>query len=99
MPDADSAFSPNHCCIAVSERRESTRRGYAIEKEPPTCEGIVAWRRLTEPIARTFDMVMCIEVLEYLDGAEAEISIASICDVTDVVLFSASSCLIRRKGA
>jgi hypothetical protein len=45
---------------------------------------------VTSPLTRRYDLITCIEVLEHLPQAEAELAIASFCAHTDDVLFSSS---------
>jgi len=45
---------------------------------------------LTEPLARRYDLVTCVEVLEHVPPAECETAIDNLCAATDRILFSSS---------
>lgn len=45
---------------------------------------------VTEPLPRKYDLIVCIEVLEHLSRAEAEVAIERMCDATDDILFSST---------
>ena len=52
--------------------------------------GLDATESLAAPLERKYDLVVCIEVLEHTEPAEAEQAIESMCAATDRVLFSSS---------
>jgi len=45
---------------------------------------------LANPFDGRFDLVVCIEVLEHLEPAEAEAALANLCAATDTILFSST---------
>lgn len=45
---------------------------------------------VAEPIAGTFDLITCIEVLEHIPADQTEAALNSICRATDLVLFSST---------
>jgi hypothetical protein len=62
---------------AIAQVREDIR---------PYCwQGMV-----TDPLPQTYDLVICIEVLEHLAAQEAERAIANLCRHTDDILFSST---------
>lgn len=63
---------------------------YAISHVRPDMRPHCRVASLTEPIAGSFDLVTCIEVLEHLTPADAEIAVANMCTVTDTILFSST---------
>jgi hypothetical protein len=46
---------------------------------------------ITEPLARRYDLIVCVEVLEHLPAEEAVAAAANLCDHTDDLIFSSTS--------
>jgi hypothetical protein len=45
---------------------------------------------LVEPLPRRYDLVICMEVLEHMPPADAEIALANVCAASDRILFSST---------
>ncbi|MCR5500025.1 MAG: methyltransferase domain-containing protein [Acetatifactor sp.] len=45
---------------------------------------------ITEPLAKKYDLISCIEVLEHLRPEEISLAIENICNATDLVIFSST---------
>ena len=45
---------------------------------------------LTDELPRTYDLIVCVEVLEHLEGDDAEVAIANLCAHTEDVVFSST---------
>ena len=52
--------------------------------------GLDASETLGQPLERKYDLVVCIDVLEQLSPADAEVALESLCASTDRVLFSST---------
>jgi glycosyltransferase involved in cell wall biosynthesis len=70
--------------------------GFHVDAAPPISQALnskCAFRglgRLTDPIAGSYDLIACIEVLAHLPRHEADQAIRNICAATTRILFSAS---------
>ena len=62
----------------------------AIEDGDPRAEGRLRVGSLTEPLGRTFDLITCIEVIEHLSQADAEIALDHLCAATDLLVLSST---------
>jgi SAM-dependent methyltransferase len=63
---------------------------YAISQVHESARAFCSVGSVTAPLARRYDLITCIEVLEHLPQADAEMAIANFCAHTDDVLFSSS---------
>jgi len=45
---------------------------------------------VTEPLPQSYDLIVCIEVLEHLQPGESQQAIANLCQYTDDILFSST---------
>src|SRR3990172_936165 len=63
---------------------------YAIERVHPSVKPY-CWRgSVTEELSQRYDLIVCIEVLEHMQAAEAEQAVANLCQHADDVLFSST---------
>jgi SAM-dependent methyltransferase len=63
---------------------------YAIQRVDPTIQPFCTVGNITTPLSRTYDLIVCIEVLEHLPAAEAEQAVQNLCQATGEVLFSST---------
>ncbi len=63
---------------------------FAIEQADPSVRDYLTVQSLTEPIARRFDLVTCIEVVEHLPSADAKVAIGNLAGASDALLLSSS---------
>ncbi len=63
---------------------------YAIAQVRPDARGSCRVGSVTEPIEGTYDLVVCIEVLEHLDADEADRAIEQLTAASDRILFSST---------
>ncbi len=63
---------------------------YAIEQADPSIRDYVWQASLTDPLPRRYDLVTCIEVVEHVPGAGADVVIDNLCAASDRILFSSS---------
>jgi len=63
---------------------------HAISQVPAPLQPFCRCASVTAPLARRYDLIVCIEVLEHMNAADGEIAIANFCAHTDDVLFSSS---------
>ncbi|TAK68415.1 MAG: methyltransferase domain-containing protein [Actinomycetota bacterium] len=61
---------------------------YAIADGDPRAAGRLRVGSLVEPIEGRFDLITCIEVIEHMAQADAELALDNICAATDVLLLS-----------
>ena len=63
---------------------------YAIEQVYAPIKPFCRQASVTDPLRERYDLVVCSEVLEHLNGADAETAIANFCAHSDDILFSSS---------
>ncbi len=63
---------------------------YAIGRVHPEIQPYCWVGSVTEPFPKTYDLIVCIEVLEHLPAAEAERAVANLCAHADDILFSST---------
>jgi SAM-dependent methyltransferase len=63
---------------------------YAIEHVHESVRPYCEVKSILEPLGRSYDLIVCIEVLEHLLPAEAHAAVANLCAHTSDVLFSSS---------
>jgi GT2 family glycosyltransferase len=63
---------------------------YAISEARRDMQSYCRVASLTKPIAGTYDLITCIEVLEHMTAAEACVAIRNMTAVTDAILFSST---------
>lgn len=63
---------------------------YAISSASPHIQPFLRVQSLTQPIAKPYDLIVSIEVLEHLHKPDAEQALANLCQATDDILFSSS---------
>jgi GT2 family glycosyltransferase/SAM-dependent methyltransferase len=63
---------------------------YAISQVRPDIATFCRVGSITDPISGSFDLVVCVEVLEHLTPDDARLAIANITSVTDTILFSST---------
>lgn len=63
---------------------------YAIQNVPASIKPYCRQGSVAEPFGRRYDLIVSIEVLEHMDQAEAERSVANFCAHSDDVLFSST---------
>jgi 2-polyprenyl-3-methyl-5-hydroxy-6-metoxy-1,4-benzoquinol methylase len=63
---------------------------YAIEQVPAELEPYVWVASITDPIEQSYDVIVCIEVLEHLPEAHGAQAVANLCDHAGAVLFSST---------
>lgn len=63
---------------------------YAIAHVDPSVADYCRVASLTEPLTDRYDLITCIEVIEHLEPADAELAIANLCSATDRVLLSST---------
>ena len=63
---------------------------HAIENAHADVRGRLTVASATKPITGQWSLVTCVEVLEHLSPADAQLALDNICAVTDLVLFSSS---------
>jgi SAM-dependent methyltransferase len=63
---------------------------YAVSGAPEGLREYLEVRDLTQPFARRYDLITCIEVLEHMAPADAQRAIANLCSATDTVLLSST---------
>ena len=63
---------------------------YAISHAHPAVAPYCTLGSITAPLSRDYDLVVCIEVLEHLDAAEADLAIRNFCAHAPVILFSST---------
>ena len=63
---------------------------YAIEQVHKSVQPFCQVGSITDPFPQRYDLIVCIEVLEHMDGADAEQAVANFCQFTDDVLFSST---------
>jgi SAM-dependent methyltransferase len=79
---------------ALSERGVDAYGGdisdFAVNGAPPGLRERLEVRDLVQPFERRFDVISCIEVLEHMSSADAQVAIANLCAATDTVLLSST---------
>ena len=63
---------------------------YAIQRVDPSIQPFCALGSITNTLPRSYDLIVCIEVLEHLTSAEAEQAVQNLCQATGDVLFSST---------
>lgn len=63
---------------------------YAIGHVHPSVAPFCTLGSVTEPLSRDYDLIVCIEVLEHLEPAEADLAIRNFCAHSPVILFSST---------
>jgi hypothetical protein len=63
---------------------------YAIGSAHESIRDVVRVGSVAAPLGRRYDLIICIEVLEHMPGAEAAAAVANFCAHSDDVLFSSS---------
>ncbi|MBM1175080.1 glycosyltransferase [Microvirga arabica] len=63
---------------------------YAISNVRPDIKPCCKRASLIEPIDQRFDLITCIEVLEFIQPGEVLIAIRNLCNATDRILFSST---------
>ncbi len=63
---------------------------YAISQVHPNIREYCWVGSVTDPLPQQYDLIVCIEVLEHLEPAQAEAAIANLCQYTEDILFSSS---------
>ena len=63
---------------------------YAISQADESIREHCRVASLSEPLARRYDLITCIEVIEHLPAADAEGAIANLCGATDRLLLSST---------
>ena len=63
---------------------------YAIAQERPDMQPYCRVGSVAEPLEARYDLITCIEVLEHVEGDEAERAIAALSAATDTILFSST---------
>jgi hypothetical protein len=63
---------------------------YAIGQVPEAVREYCQVGSLVEPLARRYDLIVCIEVLEHMQPAESMAALANLCQATDDIVFSSS---------
>jgi hypothetical protein len=63
---------------------------YAIGQAHESIRAFCKVGSITEPFDRTYDLIVCIEVVEHMPPADAARAIANLCAHTDDILFSSS---------
>jgi SAM-dependent methyltransferase len=63
---------------------------YAIGKVPPDLQSYCRLGSVTDPLPRTYDLIVCIEILEHLAPQDAERAVENFCQHSDDVLFSST---------
>jgi SAM-dependent methyltransferase len=63
---------------------------YAIAHAPEPVKAYCRVASVTEPLPARYDLIVCIEVLEHLSGADAAAAVANFCRHADDVLFSST---------
>jgi SAM-dependent methyltransferase len=63
---------------------------YAIARVDESVREYCSVASLTEPLARRYDLIACIEVLEHVPPSETDRAIANLCGATDNLLFSST---------
>ena len=83
--------------MLVEQLRALGMDAYGVDESAEAIAGVHepvrehTWQgSLKAPLDRKYDLVVCVEVLEHLEPADAEQAIESMCAATDRVLFSSS---------
>ncbi|MEA3346195.1 MAG: glycosyltransferase, partial [Chloroflexota bacterium] len=63
---------------------------YAIQNVHPDIQSYCWTGSVTDPLPRTYDLIVCIEVLEHLPPREAEQAVENLCRHADDILFSST---------
>jgi SAM-dependent methyltransferase len=63
---------------------------YAISQAHESVAAHCKVGSLTEPLQQRYDLITCIEVLEHLAAAEADVALANLCQATDRLLISST---------
>lgn len=63
---------------------------FAIDSADPQVRPYLSVHPATEPFDRTYDVIICSEVLEHLAPADAQVAIDNMCAATERILFSSS---------
>ena len=63
---------------------------FAVTGAPDGLRERLEVRNLVDPFERKFDLVSCIEVLEHMSPADAQVAIANLCAATDTILLSST---------
>lgn len=63
---------------------------FALEQAHESVKEHVREASLADPLPGRYDLITCIEVLEHLPAADAEVALANLCTASDQVLFSSS---------
>jgi hypothetical protein len=63
---------------------------FAVTGAPPGLRERLEVRDLVQPFDQRYDLITCIEVLEHMSPADAQVAIANLCAATDTVLLSST---------
>jgi SAM-dependent methyltransferase len=63
---------------------------FAVSGAPEGLRERLEVRDLTKPFDRRYDLITCIEVLEHMSPADAQVAIANLCAATDTILLSST---------
>lgn len=63
---------------------------YALSCVKEDMKNVCYRQSITEPLAKKYDLITCIEVLEHLRPEEISLAIENICNATDLVIFSST---------
>jgi hypothetical protein len=61
---------------------------YAIKHAPDTISERLSVGSVTKPLARHYDLITCIEVIEHLPAEDGRVALANLCAAADRILFS-----------
>jgi hypothetical protein len=63
---------------------------FAVSGAPDGLRERLEVRNLVDPFERRYDLISCIEVLEHMSPADAQVAIANLCAATDTILLSST---------
>jgi uncharacterized small protein (DUF1192 family) len=63
---------------------------FAVSGAPEGLRERLEVRNLVDPFERRYDLISCIEVLEHMSRADAQVAIANLCAATDTILLSST---------
>jgi glycosyltransferase involved in cell wall biosynthesis len=63
---------------------------YAISQVRPDMQPFCRVGSVTAPFERRYDLIVCIEVLEHMPAADAELAVVNFCQSADDILFSST---------
>lgn len=79
---------------ALVERGVDARGGdiseYAIGGAPEGLRERLEVKNLTEPLDGKYDLITCVEVLEHMSPADAQVAMSHLCAASDLILFSST---------